>query len=301
VISLVRAEVLKLRTTRVFFGLCAATVAFTVLGVVAGVLSAGSSGNPPLGSAASVRNIFGSGGPAGLFALVLGILAVTGELRHGTITQTFLVAPRRPRVVMAKLVAMIIAGVALGVLAAVVTTAVAWPWLAAKDVSVSLFSSDVAPVMAARPDRPLLIVDIAVPRDIDAGVAELPGVSLLDMDDLKAFAEAGMAGRRREVAGVESIVGEELERYVAASTARQLAPLVVALRQRGDRLRTAELERFRSRLAGLDAGEREAVEDLTAALLAKMLHEPTVRLKEAAGTPRGDRLAEALRALFDLP
>jgi len=167
VIPLVRAEVLKLRTTRVFFGLCAATVAFTVLGVVAGVLSAGSSGNSPLGSAASVRNIFGSGGPAGLFALVLGILAVTGELRHGTITQTFLVTPRRPRVVVAKLVAMVIAGTALGVLAAVVTTAVAWPWLAAKDVSVSLFSSDVAPVMAA------VIVGTALFGVIGVGVGAL--------------------------------------------------------------------------------------------------------------------------------
>jgi len=167
VISLVRAEVLKLRTTRVFLGLCAATVAFTVLGVVAGVLSAGSSGNPPLGSAASVRNIFGSGGPAGLFALVLGILAVTGELRHGTITQTFLVTPRRPRVVVAKLVAMVVAGVALGVLAAAVTIAVAWPWLAAKDVSVSLFSSDVAPVMGA------VIVSTALFGVIGVGVGAL--------------------------------------------------------------------------------------------------------------------------------
>jgi len=149
VISLVRAEVLKLRTTRVFFGLCGATVALTVLGVVAGILTAGNSGSPPLGSSSGVRNIFGSGGPAGLFALLLGILAVTGELRHGTITQTFLVTPRRTRMVVAKLVAILVAGLALGLLATVVTLVVAWPWLAAKDVSVSLFSSDVGLVMVA--------------------------------------------------------------------------------------------------------------------------------------------------------
>lgn len=166
--------------------------------------------------------------------------------------------------------------------------------------SVVLGADELAPVMAARPDRPLLVVDIAVPRDVEADVADLPGVTLLDMDDLKAFAEVGLAGRRREVAGVESIVADELERYRAASTARQLAPLIVALRQRGEQLRIAELDRFRSRLGELDDSQREALDDLTAALLAKLLHEPTVRMKEAAGTPRGDRLAEALRALFDL-
>lgn len=166
--------------------------------------------------------------------------------------------------------------------------------------SVLLTADDLAPVMAERPERPLLVVDIAVPRDVDAGVADLPGVTLLDMDDLKAFAEAGLDGRRREIAGVETIVADELERYRAASTARQLAPLVVALRQRGEELRTGEIDRFRSRLGELDEGQLEAVDGLTRALLAKLLHEPTVRLKEAAGTPRGDRLAEALRALFDL-
>jgi len=149
VTALVRAEVLKLRTTRVFLGLCAATVAFTVLGVVAGILTAGTSGSPRLSTSSGVRNIFGSGGQAGLFALILGILSVTGELRHGTITQTFLVTPRRPSMVTAKLIAMLGAGLVLGLLASAVTVAVAWPWLAAKAVSVSLFSSDVGLVMVA--------------------------------------------------------------------------------------------------------------------------------------------------------
>jgi len=149
VIALVRAEVLKLRTTRVFFGLCAAAMAFSVLGVVAGILTAGNSGSPELGSSAAVRNIFGSGGQASLFALILGILAVTGELRHGTITQTFLVTPRRTRMVTAKLIAMLVAGVVLGLLATAVTLVVAWPWLAAKDVTISLFSSDVGLVLLA--------------------------------------------------------------------------------------------------------------------------------------------------------
>ncbi|HET7488791.1 MAG TPA: glutamyl-tRNA reductase [Acidimicrobiales bacterium] len=166
--------------------------------------------------------------------------------------------------------------------------------------TVLLHADDLEPVMAGRPDRPLLVVDIAVPRDVDPGVGSIAGVTLLDMDDLRAFAEAGVASRRREIDRVQAILAEEVERYTAVATARELAPLVVALRGRAEALRAAELERFAGRLEGLDARQREAVDALTKALLAKLLHEPTVRLKDAAGTPAGVRLAEALHTLFDL-
>jgi glutamyl-tRNA reductase len=166
--------------------------------------------------------------------------------------------------------------------------------------TVLLHADDLDGVMAARPDRPLLVVDIAVPRDVDPSVGRVPGVTLLDMDDLRAFAAEGLAGRRREIDHVQAIVDEEVERYAAVATARELAPLVVALRGRAEALRTGELERFAGRLEGLDARQREAVDALTKSLLAKLLHEPTVRLKEAGGSPSGDRLAEALRVLFDL-
>jgi glutamyl-tRNA reductase len=109
-----------------------------------------------------------------------------------------------------------------------------------------------------------------------------------------------VASRRREIASVQDIVAEEVERFTAVATARELAPLVVALRTRGEGIRQAELERYRSRLDGLDDRQREAVEGLTRGIIAKLLHEPTVRIKEAAGSSRGDRLAEALRILFDL-
>ncbi|MDP8992051.1 MAG: glutamyl-tRNA reductase, partial [Actinomycetota bacterium] len=165
--------------------------------------------------------------------------------------------------------------------------------------SAVLHADDLRPVMDSR-RRPLLVVDLAVPRDVDPGVADLPGVTLLDIDDLRAFAEAGMDERRREVAGVETIVEAEVARYTAASTARQLAPLVVALRQHAEDVRTTEMERYRARLEGLDDRQRQAVEGLTRGILAKLLHEPTVRLKDAAGSARGDRLAEALRSLFGL-
>lgn len=157
-----------------------------------------------------------------------------------------------------------------------------------------------APVMERRGGRPLLIVDIAMPRNVDPAVGGLGGVTLLDMDDLGRFAERGIDERRREVPAAEAIVDEEVERYRAAASAREVTPLVVELRRRADDLVAAELDRWSSRLDHLDPEAREASEALVRGVVAKLLHEPTVRLKDAAGTLRGERLAGSLRELFDL-
>ena len=166
------------------------------------------------------------------------------------------------------------------------------------DVVISHDEVEVA--MQRRFGRPLMIVDIAVPRDVDPGVADVPGVTLLDMDDLKAFAESSMDRRRREVARVRRIISAELERLRTERTAREVAPLVSALRSRGEDVRLAELERFRAKLEGVDPKTAETIEALTQGIVAKLLHEPTVRVKEAAGTGRGEQIADALTALFDL-
>jgi glutamyl-tRNA reductase len=168
----------------------------------------------------------------------------------------------------------------------------------ATDIVIS--HDDVEVAMQRRFGRPLLIVDIAVPRDVDPGVANIPEVTLLDMDDLKAFAESSMDRRRREVARVRRIISAELERLRTERTGREVAPLVSALRSRGEDVRLAELERFRSRLEGVDGKTAEAIEALTRGIVAKLLHEPTVRVKEAAGSGRGELYADALSALFDL-
>lgn len=166
--------------------------------------------------------------------------------------------------------------------------------------SMVLGREELARVMARRPDRELLVVDVAVPRDVDPGAADLDGVTLLDMEDLSAFAESSMDDRRREAVSVAAIVSEEVERYLGASSARVAAPLVAALRDRAEEIRRGELERQRARLGELDDRQWQAVEALSRGILGKILHEPTVRLKEAAGSPRGERLGEALRTLFDL-
>ena len=159
---------------------------------------------------------------------------------------------------------------------------------------------DVEAVMAARGGRPLLIVDVAVPRDVAHGVAEVPGVTLLDMDDLRSFAETGIAGRRREISRVQRIVDDEVNRFYEALAAREVAPLITTLRERAEDIRATELAKFAARLADLEPKERAAVEQLTRGIVNKLLHEPTVELREAAGTARADRLADALRTLFGL-
>ena len=155
-------------------------------------------------------------------------------------------------------------------------------------------------VMSARNGRSLLIVDIAVPRDVDPGVAGVPGVRLLDMDDISTFAMQGMEGRRQEVPKAEAIIEAEVVRYGDLASERQVAPLVASLHTRADEVRLAELARFERRLGTLDESQRKAVEALTRGIVAKLLHDPTVALKTAAGSPAGDQLSSALRQLFDI-
>jgi len=159
---------------------------------------------------------------------------------------------------------------------------------------------DMERVAAARAGRPLLIVDIAVPRDIDPAVGRLRGVTLLDMDDLRAFAELGTSARQGEVASVRALLDEELERYLGATSAREVAPMIVALRDRAEEVRQAEVDRFRTRLGGLDESQLDAVDALTRGIIGKLLHDPSIALRDAAGSTRGDRLMAALRELFAL-
>ena len=166
--------------------------------------------------------------------------------------------------------------------------------------SVILEHGDLHEVMRRRSNRELLIVDIAVPRDVDPASGEIAGVTLLDMDDLRAFVEEGIQARRREITSVQKIIDTELDRYVDESTARSVAPLVAGLRDRAAEVTENEFARFSSKLEKLDEDQRKIVEGLVSGVVGKLLHEPTVRMKDAAGTARGERLAEALRDLFNL-
>jgi glutamyl-tRNA reductase len=147
---------------------------------------------------------------------------------------------------------------------------------------------------------PLLVIDIAVPRNVAADVAECPGVTLLDLDDLRDWAAKGIEHRAHEAVHVRSIVQEEVERFFIDVTSRQAAPLVSMLHERAETVRQAETLRFASKLGALDATQRAAVEALTKGIVAKLLHRPSIQLKEGAGTSQGERNAAAMRDLFDL-
>jgi glutamyl-tRNA reductase len=161
-----------------------------------------------------------------------------------------------------------------------------------------------APVSGARRNvtggAPLIVIDLGVPRNVDPAVGGVSGIDLLDMDDLTEHAERALAGRRSELAEAQEIVRQEVERYRADERARGAAPVVSSLRARMEELRRSELERHRGRLSELDERQWQEVDSVVRAVLAKLLHQPTVAVKEAAGTPRGERLVEALRTLFDL-
>jgi glutamyl-tRNA reductase len=147
---------------------------------------------------------------------------------------------------------------------------------------------------------PLLVVDIALPRDVAASVAELPGVTLRDLDHLSDWAQRGIDKRASEVGQVREIIGEEVKRFLLDQTQRQAAPLVAQLREVVESIRTAEMERFESALAAMTPEQRELVESISHGIINKMLHAPSVRLREAAGTPQGERLSAAVRDLFSL-
>jgi glutamyl-tRNA reductase len=147
---------------------------------------------------------------------------------------------------------------------------------------------------------PILVVDIALPRDVAASVAELPGVTLRDLDNLSDWAQRGIDKRASEVGQVREIIGEEVKRFLLDQTQRQAAPLVAQLREVVESIRTAELDRFETALSAMTPEQRELVESISHGIINKMLHVPSVRLREAAGTPQGERLSAAVRDLFSL-
>jgi glutamyl-tRNA reductase len=146
----------------------------------------------------------------------------------------------------------------------------------------------------------LLVIDLGVPRNVDPAVGGRAGITLLDMDTLSVSVARALGDRAEESVAARAIVTGEVERFRTASRQRGAAPVVASLRARLEALRLAELEKHRAQLADLTEEEWEHVDAASRAALSKMLHDPTVVLKETAGTPRGERLVEALRILFDL-
>jgi len=163
-----------------------------------------------------------------------------------------------------------------------------------------LNAGEVLQAMAKRGDRPLFLIDIAIPRDIDPAVAELPNVHLYNIDDLQAITAQSSHRRLAEVPKVEEIVAEEVERWRRRRAGMDIAPVISALRDSFAQVRRTELARSAKVLAELTPEQQQAVEALTAAMLNKILHAPTVRLKELMARHHSDLPVSLLCELFDL-
>jgi glutamyl-tRNA reductase len=146
----------------------------------------------------------------------------------------------------------------------------------------------------------MVLVDIAVPRDLDPGIAGLDGAVLYDIDDLEAVVEANRDGRRMEARRAEALVAEEVRRFVEWRHGLAAAPIIASLRSMAEAIRQGELTRHGAQLDNLAPEERERVEALTRAIVNKLLHEPTVRVRQAAESGDGLRHMESLQHLFGL-
>lgn len=150
--------------------------------------------------------------------------------------------------------------------------------------------------MASRTGRPLLLIDIAVPRDIDPGAREVPNVHLYDIDDLQNVARGNLQLRRNEVAQAEVLVEEEVAKFSDWLRTLAVVPTVASLRARAEAVRIAELERTLAKTS-MSPADRKRVEAMTSAIVKKLLHAPISRLKQPG---EGERYVETARALFDL-
>jgi glutamyl-tRNA reductase len=154
--------------------------------------------------------------------------------------------------------------------------------------------------LRTRRGRPLLFVDLAVPRDIDPGLAGIDGCFVYDIDDLEAVVEASLAGRRAEAVRAERIVASEAERFREWQASLAVVPAIASLRAHAEEIRATELAKAEARLGRLPEEDRKFVEAVTSQIVAKLLHLPTVRLKEAAAEADGVVYADAVRHLFGL-
>ncbi len=168
--------------------------------------------------------------------------------------------------------------------AVVSSTSAAEPVLRVEDVPV-------------RRRRPLFFVDIAVPRDLDPAIGKLDGCFLYDIDDLEAVVAETLSGRRAEAQRAEELVAAEVERYREWRASLDVVPAIASLRARAEEIRSAELAKLRGRVSD---DERQTLESVTAQILNKLLHLPTVRMKEAAVSADGALYADAVRHLFGL-
>ncbi len=163
-----------------------------------------------------------------------------------------------------------------------------------------LKKEDIRRVLEVRRNRPMFLIDIAVPRNIEPTVNDLDNVFLYDIDDLQKVVDGNRQGRLKQAEQAEQIISEEVDRMIARLKAREVTPTIVRLQEQLEQVRLGELERMRSRLGALTPEQEAGLEALTRGLIAKIAHAPIAELRKQAGEPNGLQVADLVRRIFRL-
>lgn len=155
-------------------------------------------------------------------------------------------------------------------------------------------------VMDSRQNRPLLLIDIAVPRDIHPDVGEIPGVTLYDIDDLRGVVDRHHHAREQAAQQAEKIIDEEMAQFLKWHNSLFVIPTIVALQQKGQEIKDAQLNRALERLGGLTPKQEKIIRSMANSIVNQLLHSPITNLKEFADTRQGHLYTEILQNLFDL-
>jgi glutamyl-tRNA reductase len=154
--------------------------------------------------------------------------------------------------------------------------------------------------MLKREAQPVVFMDIAVPRDVDNDINEVPGVRLFDMDTLSQQLQTSLVQRQAEIPQVKAILVEERARFIEYLATLDILPLIIELRTRADAIRVAEMDRAIRRMPDLSPEDEQRIDTLTRSIVKKILHKPTIRLREVAGSSHASDYADITRGLFGL-
>jgi glutamyl-tRNA reductase len=161
-------------------------------------------------------------------------------------------------------------------------------------------TEEVSKVIAVRQNRPIFFIDISVPRNIDPQINKLDNVFLYDIDDLQLSVETNIRTREKEALKAEEIITEEIERFTRWFKSLDAVPMIIALKDRAEQIRLSEMGKISGKLGTLTPAQQEALENLTASIVNKLLHSPLTVLKEELHSTNGNMILEAARKLFDL-
>ena len=163
-----------------------------------------------------------------------------------------------------------------------------------------LSKSDMQHVIGVRRNKPMFLIDIAVPRNIAPDVNEVDNVFLYDIDDLQGVVNANVREREKEARHAEAIIAQEVERMLARLKAQEVAPAIVSLREQLEEIRVAEIQKMRGKLGPLTPQQEEAIETLTRGIVNKIAHGPVSELRKQAADPEGVHVVDAIRKVFHL-